>query len=102
MTHHAWDIPRFSDAAIVVLGELRQHGWSMRLVPLFRRSSLDWAAFAAAVNELSDRRWVKITRRRTLRATPPPGLPEAAAHVDRITATRYGRWRCLATWPNVW
>lgn len=102
MTHDPWEIPRFSAAAVALLGRLHEHGWSMRIVPLFRRSSLDWKTFAEAVNELSDRRWVRITWRRKPRAILPPGMPEPGRDLDRIIATRHGRWRYLATWPDVW
>jgi hypothetical protein len=102
MAHDEWEIPRFSDAAIALLGDLHRHGWSMRIVPLFRRSSLDWEAFASAVNELQERRWVKVTRRPKPRAALPDGLPDGCRRVDRVTATRHGRWRYIATWPNVW
>jgi hypothetical protein len=102
MTHNEWEIPRFSPAAVAVLNDLHTHGWSMRIVPLFRRSRRDWAAFATAVNELHERRWVSIAWRRTPRAVLPPGTPELSRKVDRITVTRYGRWRYLATWPNLW
>jgi hypothetical protein len=102
MTHDEWEIPRLPEAAVTVLNDLHEHGWSMRIVPLFRRSSLDWMTFATAVNELQERRWVKIAWRRTPRTTLPRGLPEPGRDLDRITATRHGRWRYLATWPTVW
>jgi hypothetical protein len=74
----------------------------MRIVPLYRRSALDWTAFADAINELNERRWVKVVRRRTPRPCLPPGLPEPCGEVDRIAATRHARRRYRATWPNVW
>jgi hypothetical protein len=101
MTHDEWEIPRFSKDAVALLGDLHRHGWSMRVVPLFRRSDVDWAAFAAAVDELAQRRWVKIAWRRTPRTALPDGLPERCRDLDRVTATRFGRWRYLATWPYV-
>jgi hypothetical protein len=102
MTCDEWEIPRFSQAAVGILNDLHEHGWSMRIVPLFQRSSLDWGTFAAAVNELNDRRWVNVAWRRKPRAALPPDLPESCRVIDRVTATRFGRWRYLATWPNVW
>jgi hypothetical protein len=102
MTHDEWESPRFSKAAVAVLNALHEHGWSMRIVPLFRRSSLDWKTFAVAVNELQERRWVKIAWRRKPRTTLPTGLPEPCRDLDRITATRHARRRYLVTWPDVW
>jgi hypothetical protein len=51
---------------------------------------------------LQERRWVKVAWRREPRAALPDGLPESSRRIDRVTATRHGRWRYLATWPNVW
>jgi hypothetical protein len=102
MTHDEWQIPRFSKAAVSVLDKLHEHGWSMRIVPLFRGSALDLQTFAAALNELHERRWVRIALRRRPRASQPAGVPERCARIDRIVATRHGRWRYLATWPNPW
>jgi hypothetical protein len=102
MTHNDWEIPRFSAAAVTLLGDLHRHGWSMRIVPLFRRSCLDWKAFADAANELHERRWVRVTWRRRPRADPAGGLPDGCREVDRITATRHARRRYRATWPDVW
>jgi hypothetical protein len=102
MIHDEWESPRFSDPAVAILGHLHEHGWSMRAIPLFRRSGLSWKAFADAVNELQERRWVRVAWRRTPRAVLPDGLPDACGRVDRITATRHARWRYRATWPYVW
>jgi hypothetical protein len=74
----------------------------MRVVPLFQRSRLDWDAFTAAVDELHERRWVKIAWRRRPHTRRPPGMPERNTRADRITATRFARWRYIATWPDVW
>jgi hypothetical protein len=74
----------------------------MRIVPLFRSSALDWQTFAAALEELHERRWVKIAWRRRPRSDLPPGVPERCGEIDRIIGSRHGRWRYLATWPNPW
>jgi len=42
---------------------------------------------------------VKITFRQP-RQVLPPDLPERCREVDRITVTRYGRWRYTTTWPR--
>jgi hypothetical protein len=97
MTHDEWEIPRFSNDAIAILGDIRRHGGSMRIGPLFRRSGLGWEAFAAAVNELQERRWVKVNWRRRPRAA----IPERCREADRVTSTRFGRWRYAVTWPKV-
>src|SRR5262245_8933170 len=102
MSHDEWEIPRFSKAAITVLGKLHAHGWSMRIVPLFRHCALDRETFTTALAELIERRWVKVVARRRPRAVPPPGEPERCGRIDRIVASRFGRWRYLATWPNPW
>lgn len=102
MTHDEWEIPRFSKAAVAVLDKLHQHGWSMRIVPLFRGSALDWPTFAAALDDLQGRRWVRIAWRRQRRTNLPPGVPERCSQIDRIVASRHGRWRYLATWPTPW
>jgi len=102
MTHDEWEIPRFSKAAVTVLDKLHQHGWSMRIVPLFRGCALDWPTLAAALEELIERRWVKVVWRTRPRPHLPPAVPERCAHIDRIVASRHGRWRYLATWPTPW
>jgi len=102
MTHDEWEIPRFSQPALAVLDKLHEHGWSMRIVPLFRSSALDWPAFAAALGELHQRGWVRIAWRRQPRTHLPSGVPVRCGQIDRIVASRHGRWRYLATWPNPW
>jgi hypothetical protein len=101
MAYEEWEIPRFSNEAIAILGDIRRHGGSMRILPLFRRSGLGIEACAAAVNELAMRRWVRINWRRRPRAALPPGLPERFSEVDRVTSTRFGRWRYAVTWPTL-
>jgi len=100
MSTDQWHVPRFSNEAIAILGDLRRHGGSMRIVPLFRRSGLDGEAFLSALRELHERLWVHVAWRRCPRAAVPPGLPERLREVDRITLTRFGRWRCAAAWPS--
>ncbi len=69
----------------------------MRPGPLLRCSRLEPDDLAAAVNELVDRCWVEVTWRRP-GASLPEGLPERFREVDRVTTTRFGRWRYPVTW----
>ena len=101
MTYDDWEIPRFSNEAIAILGDIVRHGGSMRIGPLCRRSGLTVEACAAAINELQVRRWVRVHWRRRPRAVVPPGLPERFMEVDRVTSTRFGRWRYAVTWPTL-
>jgi hypothetical protein len=100
MTFRERDIPSFSNDAIAIFADIRRHGGSMRVVPLFRRSSLDGEAFISAIRELQERRWVNVNWRHTPRAVLPPGMPERCREVDRVTSTRFGRWRYAVTWPR--
>ena len=70
------------------------------IAPLYRRSGVADAAFFAALNELVGRRWVHVKRRKP-RDVLPPGLPERSREVERITMSRFGRWRYAVTWPGV-
>ena len=101
MSYDELEIPRFSNEAIAILGDIRRHGGSMRIGPLFRRSGLATEACAAAINELLVRRWVRVHWRRQPRAVLPPGLPERFSEIDRVTSTRFGRWRHAVTWPKI-
>jgi hypothetical protein len=92
MTHDEWDVPRFSDEAVAILGRLRRAGGTMRIGPLHRGAGTADEAFFLALAELAARRWVNIKRRRP-RAAMPPCLPERARTVERITLSRFGRWR---------
>jgi hypothetical protein len=93
-----------TDAALPVeaghiLGYLIRYGGSVRVGPLVRHCGVPFDALAAVVNALAERGWVKITFRRP-RQVLPPDLPERCREVDRITVTRYGRWRYATTWPR--
>jgi hypothetical protein len=70
----------------------------MRIVPLVRQCGLDCDTLIAAIRELYERRRVKIGWRKP-RAVMPPGLHERFRKVDRVTTTRFGRWRYSLTWP---
>ncbi len=71
----------------------------MRIAPLYRRVALAEEAFFPALNELIQRRWVHVAWRKP-RSLMPPGLPERCREVERVTLSRYGRWRYAATWPT--
>ena len=100
MTHSEWEMPRFSDEAIAILGHLKRAGGTMRIAPLHRCAGMVDDAFFSALAELSMRRWVHV-RWRKARRVMPAGLPERARKVERITLSRFGRWRYTVTWPNV-
>src|SRR5688572_3468897 len=100
MTHDEWEIPRFSNEAIAILGHLKRAGGTMRIAPLYRRSGVADAAFFSALNELIGRRWVHVKWRKPRRVMPP-GLPERAREVERVTLSRFGRWRYAVTWPSL-
>jgi len=59
--------------------------------PLLKLSDLSVDDLCAVLNELAQRRWLKVAWRRN----PCPSLPERLARVDRITATRFGRSRMI-------
>jgi hypothetical protein len=92
--------PPFSYHAHQVFGFLDRHGGSVRIGPLLRWSRLSSDDLAAAVNELAQRHWVKITWRNRPRAHLPDGLPERFRAVDRVTTTGFGRWRYPVTWQR--
>jgi hypothetical protein len=96
-------IPPFSRIALALFAHISRHGGSVRIAPLLRdfRSSPD--DIAAAVNELADRCWVKVIWRpaRTgegRRRRPRTSLPKRFRKVERIVATRFGRYRYSVTW----
>jgi hypothetical protein len=99
MTENPTQVAAFASQARHVLACLKRHGGSVRIGPLVRHCGLDLDALAAAVNELAERRWVKISFRKP-RKVMPPDLPERCRAVDRVTTTRYGRWRYSVTWPS--
>jgi 8-oxo-dGTP pyrophosphatase MutT (NUDIX family) len=99
MTHEPTPAEPFaSEAPHRVLCCLSRHGGSMRIGPLVRHCSLDGDGLVEAINELYERRWVNISWRKA-RATMPPDLPNRLRRVERITTTRFGRWRHSVTWP---
>jgi hypothetical protein len=101
MTHDEWEIPRFSAPAIAILRHLTRAGGTMRIAPLYRRAGIAEEVFFLALTELALRRWVNVARRKP-RAAMPPGLPERARTVERVTLSRFGRWRCQATRRTTW
>src|SRR5262245_44783815 len=99
MTHDEWEIPRFSNEAIAILGLLKRAGGTMRIAPLYRRAGIAEEAFFSALTELVVRRWVHVKWRKPC-AAAPPCLPQRARNLERITLSRFGRWRCGVTWPT--
>jgi hypothetical protein len=92
--------PFATDAPRYVLVCLSRHGGSMRIGPLVRQCGLAGDALVEALKELYERRWVTVAWRKP-RATVPPGLPERLREVDRVTTTRFGRWRFSVTRPRI-
>jgi hypothetical protein len=76
-------------AKTTVMWSLARHGGSMRIGSLFKLSGLCVDELCAALNELAERRWLTVTWRRT----PRISAPERLRKVDRVTTTRFGRWR---------
>jgi hypothetical protein len=74
-----------------VMWALARHGGSLRIGPLLKLSGLSVDDLCAVLNELAQRRWLKVAWRRN----PCLRLPERLARVDRVTATRFGRSRMI-------
>ena len=89
--------PAPSRHALHVFALILRHAGCMRTGPLLRWSGLEPDDLAAAVNELSQRSWVEVTWR-TPHSRLPEGLPERFREVERVTTTRFGRWRYPVTW----
>ena len=100
MTHNPTQVETFAaSGARHVLGYLKRRGGSARICQLVRHCGLDFEALRAALNELAERRWVRINWRKP-RKVMPTDLPEPCRAVDRVTTTRYGRCRYSVTWPT--
>ena len=89
--------PRLSKNASYVFSLLARRGGTMRTGPLVDATGLPADEVADAINELALRRWVEVTWRRP-RARLPWGASERFREVERITTTRFGRWRHPVTW----
>jgi hypothetical protein len=92
-----WTPPPFPRDALHVFAYLRRRGGSMRIGPLLRWAGLSGDDLVAALNALAERRWVEIAWRAP-RDRLPAGLPERFREVERVTTTRFGRWRYPVTW----
>lgn len=93
-------LPPFSRNALAVFTVIERYGGTLRPRPLLRRMGLAPDDIADAVNELQRRCWVRIAWRKSPRANLPADLPERFRALDRVTATRFGKWRNSVTW--VW
>jgi hypothetical protein len=82
-----FNTPPFAKTAL--MHALLRHGGSLRASSLLAASGLSVDALCAAVNELVHRRWLRFNRRSRPRRTGP----ERLRPIDRVTATRFGRWR---------
>lgn len=91
--------PPLTLSAWRVMAALIHHGGTMRMRPLLAACGLGSDALADAVNELAERRWVRIVWRDP-DARPPEALPERWRPVRRVVTTRFGRWRHRHTWPG--
>jgi ubiquinone/menaquinone biosynthesis C-methylase UbiE len=88
---HEPDDPLPLFARTNIMWALVRRGGSLRIGPLLKASGLSVDELCAVLNELTERRWLRIAWRRT----PLSGGPERLRHVDRITATRFGRARMI-------
>ena len=91
--------PHFSRLALYIFDFLRRRGGSMRLAPLLQETRLTPDDLATAVNELAERCWVNIEWRAP-RDPLPEGIPERFREAERVTTTRFGRYRASVTWPT--
>jgi hypothetical protein len=80
-----------------LFGFILRRAGSMRITPLLRSSGLPPDDLAAAIDELSERCWLDVTSRKPAAALRAH-LPEPFRTVDRVTTTRFGRWRYAHTW----
>lgn len=99
MRNEPLSAPPFSSTALYLFGHLRRRGGSMRIGPLLWDLKLQDNLFADAINELQERGWIKVTWRKD-GAPLPANVPARFAPCQRITTTRFGRWRYSVTWPT--
>jgi hypothetical protein len=90
----------FSRDALYLFAVLDRHGGTLRMRPLLTAAGLADGALGAAINELAERSWVKVTWRAP-HQPPPAGVPERFREVERVTTTSFGRWRYPATVPRI-
>lgn len=97
MTHDPPDYPHCSPAARSLYAYIHHHGGLMRIRPLMRGLHMERKLLADAVNELVERGWLRIVWRKSARITPGE---ESRPHtdIDRLTTTRWGRYRYRSTW----
>jgi hypothetical protein len=88
------DAPQFSRSALVILKRLAHRGGCMRIGSLLRECAVPYDDFCVALDDLSQRRHLKIA----WRATPHACLPACLRHVVRVTLTRFGRSRVPVPW----
>jgi hypothetical protein len=102
MEQDSWKAPPFSRTAISLFTRLVKHAGCVRVAPLLRDTDVGADELADAVNELAERGWVKIVWRPE-GARLPAELPQRFRPVERITATRFGRYRYpMAVWLLGW
>ena len=86
----------FSGAALAIMKRLAQHGGSLRIAALAREVALPCDNLCEALNDLAQRRWLRVTWRRV----PHAALPARLRNSQRVTLTRLGRARLPVPW--VW
>ncbi len=90
----AWTIPRLSSRAHTLYTLVESNAGCVRLRPLMQWSGLSATDLCEALNELMDRRWIDVIWRE--------GADEerqALSDIERITITRFGRFRARFGWP---
>jgi len=93
------DHPRphpYSVSALVIMKRLARHGGCLRIASLASEAALPCDELCETLNDLAERRWLRVTWRRT----PHAALPARVRDVRRVTLTRLGRARLPVPW--VW
>jgi hypothetical protein len=99
MTHEPPDYPHGSPAARSLFADIDKRGGTMRITRLRRHIGMEPSVLDDAVNELVDRRWMKIVWRKSAHIMPGEEF-RPVTDADRFVTTRWGRHRYRSTWPS--
>jgi hypothetical protein len=61
---------------------------------------MEQAILVDAINELVERRWLRIVWRKSARAAAAEGQSLRLADAERLVTTRWGRHRHGSSWPS--